>query len=189
MINENNYSEREDFLKALNEERRSIYEDLTNAGLGKIKKLDSHYNITKEEKRKLIPILLKHLQLDYHPMNKSTIAIFLSTMKRMARKEGWNIIIKELKKTPPNEDISNPLRRGYKGALLNVIYEMSTEEDIPTLLEIVKDSRHGSERIILLNKIGISKNKKAKLEIAQMKNIPGFEFEIARLQKKGRIPQ
>ncbi len=51
---------------------------------------------------------------------------------------------------------------------------MSTEEDIPTLLEIVKDSRHGSERIILLNKIGISKNEKAKLEIAQMKNIPGF---------------
>lgn len=187
-IDESKYETIEDFVKALDEEGKSIYEEFNKVGLGKIKKLDWSYDLTKEEQNKLIPILLKHIQLDYHPRNKKTMALKLSTTKKLARKEGWEIILNELKKTPPDEEISIPWRRGYKGALLNVIKQMAGKEDVLTLLEIVKDKSHGSQRMILINDISKSKNDEAKREIALMKDVPGFKQEIARLQKKGRLP-
>ncbi len=187
-IDESKYETIEDFAKALDEERKSIYEEFNKVGLGKIKKLDWSYDLTKEEQNKLIPILLKHIQLDYHPRNKKTMALKLSTTKKLARKEGWDIILNELKKTPPDEEISIPWRRGYKWALLSVISQMSQEEDIPIVIEILKDASHGQERLILANRISKSKNEDAKREVALMKDVPGFEQEIARLQKKGRLP-
>jgi hypothetical protein len=187
-IDESKYETIEDFAKALDEERKSIYEEFNKVGLGKIKKLDWSYDLTKDEQNKLISILLKHIQLDYHPRNKKTMALKLSTTKKLARKEGWDIILNELKKTPPDEEISIPWRRGYKWALLSVFSQMSQEEDIPIVLEILKDASHGQERLILANRISKSKNEDAKREVALMKDVPGFELEIARLQKKGRLP-
>jgi hypothetical protein len=188
LIDESKFNSLEEFVDALDEELISLYKDLRESGFNYIKKIDSGYNFTKEEQKKLIPILLNHIQMDYHPRNKKTMALKLSTTKKLGRKAGWEIILSELKKTPPDEEISIPWRRGYKGALLNVIKQMAGKEDVPTLLEIVKDKSHGSQRMILINDISKSKNDEAKREIALMKDVPGFEQEIARLQKKGRLP-
>lgn len=188
MIDESKFNSLEEFVDALDEELISLYKDLRESGFNYIKKIDSGYNFTKEEQKKLISILLKHIQLDYHPRNKKTMALKLSTTKKLARKEGWEIILSELKKTPPDEEISIPWRRGYKWALLSVISQMSQEEDIPIVIEILKDASHGQERLILANRISKSKNEDTKREVALMKDVPGFEQEIARLQKKGRLP-
>ncbi|PJD99247.1 MAG: hypothetical protein CK427_16180 [Leptospira sp.] len=187
-IDESKFNSLEEFVKALDKELISLYKDLRESGFNYIKKIDSGYNFTKEEQNELIPILLKHIQLDYHPRNKKTMALKLSTTKKLGRKEGWDIILNELKKTPPDEEISIPWRRGYKWALLSVISQMSQEEDIPIVIEILKDASHGQERLILANRISKSKNEDAKREVALMKDVPGFELEIARLQKKGRLP-
>lgn len=187
-IDESKFNSLEEFVKALDKELISLYKDLRESGFNYIKKIDSGYNFTKEEQNELIPILLKHIQLDYHPRNKKTMALKLSTTKKLGRIEGWDIILNELKKTPPDEEISIPWRRGYKWALLSVISQMSQEENIPTLLELVRDKSHGSQRMILIDDISKSKNEEAKREIALMKDVPGFEQEIARLQKKGRLP-
>lgn len=188
MIDESKFNSLEEFVDALDEELISSYKDLRESGFNYIKKIDSGYNFTKEEQKKLIPILLNHIQMDYHPRNKEMMALKLSTTKKLGRKEGWDIILNELKKTPPDEEISIPWRRGYKWALLSVISQMSQEEDIPIVIEILKDASHGQERLILANRISKSKNEEAKREIALMKDVPGFEQEIARLQKKGRLP-
>ena len=188
LIDESKFNSLEEFVDALDEELISLYKDLRESGFNYIKKIDSGYNFTKEEQKKLIPILLNHIQMDYHPRNKEMMALKLSTTKKLGRKEGWDIILNELKKTPPDEEISIPWRRGYKWALLVAIASMAGKEDVPTLLELVRDKSHGSQRMILIDDISKSKNEEAKREIALMKDVPGFEQEIARLQKKGRLP-
>lgn len=188
LIDESKFNSLEECVKALDNELEPFYEELHSSGFEFINRISSHYELSKEQQKKLIPILLKHIQMDYYPKSKEMMALKLSTTKKLGRKEGWEIILSELIKTPPNEEVSIPWRRGYKWSLLSVISQMSTEEDIPIVLKIFKDPSHGKQRILLANRISKSKNEDAKREVSLMKNLPGFEQEIARLQKKGRLP-
>ncbi|MES2297913.1 MAG: hypothetical protein V4582_12780 [Pseudomonadota bacterium] len=137
-----------------------------------------------------IPILLKHLPLPYSDVVKDGIARSLGVPTPEVQR-AWSMLLHEYRKAPAGNGIVAPgdtrkYRFGAKDGLACALAITVTDDRLPELIALAKDSAHGESRILLLSalKKRRKKNPLAKQAIDVLAGDPDLQKEIASWGKR-----
>lgn len=139
---------------------------------------------------RVIPILLRHLQLAYSDVTKNTIARCLAVPEPEVRR-AWMTLVEEYRKAPMGRGICAPgdteeLPLGAKEGLACALSAAVTSETIGQLVAIAKDRRNGESRILLLRALRKSKSDVAKGAIEDLATDPDLATEIGSWRTRRR---
>jgi hypothetical protein len=137
------------FAAILAADQKPLMDSLAKAGIS----VNSLWDLVNTNKpyTDAIPVLVEHLQKEYHPRTKEGIARSLAV--RGARKIAWDVVLAEYKQAVPDELIVEPRKRGYKDGLAVALAAMAGKEDVDALLELLKDESLRSSRIFFVKKV------------------------------------
>ncbi len=122
-----------------------------------------------------LPVLLDHLQRRYPDGVREGIARALAI--RPTRPIGWRILVEEFNKTDAAEErVKDGLAVALAGASDNTVLE--------ELIDLAKDKRHGSSRVLLLLGIERSRQPIAKEALVELAKDPQLEKEIGSWRKR-----
>jgi len=182
----------EEYYEKLNKELTPLYQELAGEGFI-ISNIDYWHvsKLSKKEAKVILPIFLKHLLMNYKLRNKDSIlgkiCNLTKQIKPIVRKAAWDIVLNEFEKATPDSEINNPRERGYKGGLAGTISVIASKSDIPSLLKIIQNKKHGNARLLLIGNIAKSKDNEAKKIVRNMVDDPDLEKEIKHWIKKGKL--
>ena len=166
------------------EEEKPIVKDLREAGAT----ITSIWDLvdSKSGYPNLVPILMKHLQLPYSDRTRSAIARALAVP---AASEYWDFLVQQYinakqGKGPvfPGEETEFVL--GFKDALACALSGSVTEETLPQLIGLAKDSSNGESRLLLIEPLRRSKAGIIKDAIDELRQDPQLAKEINSWHKK-----
>jgi hypothetical protein len=124
-----------------------------------------------------LPVLLDHLKRPYSDGTREGIARALAV--RATRPFGWDVLVDEFEKT----DTSN---KRVKDGLAVALAGASDDAVISELIELAKDRRHGTSRVLLLLGIKRSKSAEAKEAIKRLADDPDLSKEIGSWRRSKR---
>jgi hypothetical protein len=161
---EKDLAERRAQLKAA---QAPLIADLAGIGL----EVQSIYDLvnTSSSYNDAIPLLLEHLRRPYPDVIREGIARALAV--RATRKMGWSVLVDEFCKT----DVSS---KQLKDGLAIALAGASDDSVMQELIDLAKDKRHGSSRILLLAGIKRSRRPEARRAIDELANDPELAKEI-----------
>ncbi|MBI1754601.1 MAG: hypothetical protein HY014_18470 [Acidobacteria bacterium] len=154
---------------ALQAEEEPILEELRAAGWN-VKSVWELVN-TSASYASIIPILLKHLKFPYSDNTREGIARALAVPDS---KFAWNTIVFEYRNTPLKGGASL-----VKDGLAVALAVIATDEVINTVIDLVKDTSHGTSRILLLRALKKSRSSAAKNALVELSSDPDLAKEIA----------
>lgn len=134
---------------------------------------------------KAIPILLRHLPLQYSDVTKEGLARALAVPEPQVN-DAWPLLLAEYRKAPvgigkraPGDLSENQLRA--KDGLACALAASVTDKTLPELIALVRDRSQGESRILLLSalKIRRSKSREVKMVVAELASDPELQREIA----------
>jgi hypothetical protein len=167
-------SEREQSSAELANEELPIVNDIRQTGV-QINAVWDLVNWRGSPYPEAIPALLKHLPLPYSDRLAEGIARALA--RSFARDLAWDIVLDLYRK--------EPLRKGawFKDGLAVALLAMARPTDIPVLIELFDDRRHGHTRGFFALKFARSKSPAALEALIRHRNDPDFAPEIERILK------
>ncbi|MDR6872189.1 hypothetical protein J2Y55_003205 [Bosea sp. BE125] len=115
----------------------------------------------------LIPILLRHLSIDYSDRTKEAIARSLAVPDASY---AWSTILNEYKNSNAGT--------GFKNGLATAISVICSDEFIDEISNLLDDKRHGDSRLLILRGLKKLKSAKARYIIDKLSNDPDFSKEI-----------
>ncbi|MGH9607452.1 MAG: hypothetical protein ACRD3N_17320 [Terracidiphilus sp.] len=174
-INRNREREREDRVKQMQIEQAPLMRELAEAGvvystLGQMMNSPGPY-------KDAIPILLAHLEKPYSVPTRATIARCLAVYDAIY---AWPKFVELYRAEPCTERYAD----GIKSDLAVAVAATTTEENIPTLIELARDRSNGSSRLHFLRKLRRSKNPLAKQALMDLATDPDLEKEIASWRRR-----
>lgn len=136
--------------KALSEEEIKLVDDLNSLDLN----VSSVWDLvnTKNKYPNAIPILLIHLVKDYSEKNKEGIVRALAVKEAIGKASP--VLIAEYNRTPKDKML-------LRWAIGNTIYTTITEDDVESILPIVRDKTNGTSRQMFVSALGKVKSEKA----------------------------
>lgn len=156
--------------------QKSLLADLASAGVN-VKTVWDLVN-TSSDYSFAIPILLKHLQDRSYPDGvREGIARALAV--RATQKLGWRILVEEFCETDPSN-------KRVKDGLAVALAVSADRNVLSELIELAKDKRHGSSRILLLIGIRRSRSVEAQEAIEQLADDPQLALEIQSWKRRPR---
>jgi len=124
-----------------------------------------------------LPILLNHLDKPYADRTLEGIARALAVKE--ARAIAWEAMLANLR--------SNDFKGDAASALVVAISAMARPEDLPRLIELIRDPSLGQKRIHLVRNLTRSRQKAARETLLHLRYDPDLEIEIAaRLKRSAR---
>lgn len=152
--------------KELEKEELTLVQDLKMIGLN----ITSVWDLvnTKDRYPKAIPILIEHLKKEYHERNKEGIVRALSVKEAVGK--AASALINEYNQTSKDKE-------SLRWAIGNAIYTVVTENDVESILSVVKDIKNGASRQMFVAALGKTKSPKAE------------EYLIHSLEDEEVIPQ
>lgn len=181
-INKAREQDRVERVRRMRVEQAPLLAELHSVGL-KIQAVSDLVN-TSERYEQAITVLLKHLLMPYSDVTKETIARALARPER-AVQEAWPILVEQYRKTPMGWGIKGPgdtkeFRLAAKDGLACALSAAVTEETLPELISLAKDSTLGESRVLLLSALKQRRNNPlAKQAIAELGIDPELQKEIA----------
>lgn len=159
---------------AYTEDEKPLVEDLKKAGLN----ITSSWDLvnTKSRYKPAIPILLEHLPRPYHLKNKEGIVRALAVKEAIGKASP--VLIAEYNRTPKDK---MPLR----WAIGNTIYITITDDDVESILPIVRDKTNGMSRQMFVAALGKVKAEKAEEVLIQL--LDDEEVTTHALEALGRM--
>lgn len=115
--------------------------------------------------------------LDAYVPTRATIARCLAVHDAIY---AWPKLVELYRAEPCTERYAD----GIKSDLAVAVAGTTTEENIPTLVELVRDRSNGSSRLHFLRKLRRSKNPLAKQALEDLATDPDLEKEIASWRKR-----
>ena len=110
-----------------------------------------------------LPVLIEHLTGSYHPRILEGIARALAVRDPYAIEHAWPVALDLFLRAEADEAIKEPTRRGFKAGLAAALSVLYTDERLPQVFELIRDSRHGDSRALLIAGLReFRKNEKAK---------------------------
>lgn len=116
---------------------------------------------TKEPYPEAIDILLKHLPKQYHDKNKEGIIRALAVKE--AKGKATSALINEFNNTPKE-------KQNLRWIIGNTIYTTIADEDIASILSIVKDKENGMSRQMFVAALGKIKFPQVELTLIELLN-------------------
>lgn len=104
---------------------------------------------TSEPYPKALPVLIEHLTGDYHPKILAGIARALAVRDPYAMEHAWPVALDLFLKTD-DENNKEPEMRGFKEGLAVTLSVICTEDRLPQMFDLIRDSRHGDNRTHLI---------------------------------------
>ncbi len=136
-----------------------------------------------------IPILLRHLQLDYSDRTRAGIARALAVPDPEVRK-AWPLLVEEFRKARDGKGSIAPgdtkqFSLGFKDGLACALSAAVTKETLPELIALASDPSQGTSRVILLTALRPLRKKdpRVKEAIEHLANDPDLAKEIAAWRK------
>lgn len=135
--------------KALSEEETKLVQDLNSSGLN----ISSVWDLvnTKDKYSNAIPILLEHSTKNYSDRNKEGIIRALAVKEAIGSTS--QVLIGEYNRLPQDKIV-------LRWAIGNTIYTTITENDVESILPIVKDKTNGISRQMFVAALGKMKSEK-----------------------------
>jgi hypothetical protein len=157
----------------LSKAEEPVVQDLRKAGVNvksvwDLVNTSFHYDIA-------IPILLKHLPEPYLDRVRDSIARALAVPEA---KDGWNVIVQEYLKAENDSEV--------KSGLACAINVLGAKDHIDEVIALIRDSRHGTSRMLLVEALRRSKNLRAKETLDDLIDDPEIGVEIQRIKRKSR---
>ncbi|WP_139221301.1 hypothetical protein [Bosea sp. OK403] len=116
---------------------------------------------------RIIPILLRHLSIDYSDRTKEAIARSLAVPDASY---AWSTILNEYKKSNAGT--------GFKNGLATAISVICSDEFIDEISNLLDDKRNGDSRLLILRGLKRFKSQKTKDIIVKLSKDPDFSKEI-----------
>jgi hypothetical protein len=135
--------------KKLRADAKPLVDDLRKNGF-KVKSVWDFIN-TVQATEKAVPVLLKHIKLDYHPKTLAGIARALSMPETYGDDEVWHILMDLYKKTEPSELIEKPECRGFKDGLAASLSTLCDEKRLAEIITLIKDETHMGSRVFFVD--------------------------------------
>lgn len=126
-----------------------------------------------------VPILLKHLDIKHDPVIHSGIARALACPWAMHVR---NQIVDKFSNVWVTEDDKG--KDGLKDGLAVAIEVLSSDRDFEEIVELLRDPRHGSSRVLLLSYLQKSKRPEAIAIIEELSHDPDLAIEIKSWRRK-----
>lgn len=158
--------------KELNNEIINLVHELSLAGINIISIWDLVN--TKKSYPEAIPILIKHLLMQYHEKNIEGI------VRALAVKEAKNKAVPALLELYNNLSKEKMLLRWAIG---NTIYSIITKDEIESIIPIVKDSTNGMSRQMFVLALGKFKNSKINDILKELLNEPDILIQVKKALK------
>lgn len=105
---------------------------------------------TSEPYPKALPVLIELLTGNYHPKILEGIARALAVRDPFTIEHAWPVALDLFLKTEADEMVKEPEMRGFKAGLAAALSVLYTEERFPQVFELIRDSRHGDSRALLI---------------------------------------
>jgi hypothetical protein len=184
-INKRRKVEQQDRTVRIFAEQKPLVQELNENGfnvqrIGQITSMPAEYV-------RALPILIDHLQRPYSDATQATIARALAVRES---KVFWSILVREFRKAStevgiraPGDTIKGEL--GAKDGLAVALSAACTDETLPELIALAKDSNHGSSRILLLSALKRHRKKSALVKdaLALLVKDPQLKAEISSWKK------
>lgn len=185
-INDELEFERSKRVERIHAEQESLLAEIQAAGL-KIRFVSDLISMSARYER-AIPILLKHLQMEYSDVTKETIARALAVPEPEVQK-AWPMLVEQYKKAPTGQGLKAPgdtkeYRLSAKNGLACTLSVAVTEATMGELVELLKDPANGESRILMLSAIRRSTNPIAKQAREELAMDPELSREIASWKRK-----
>lgn len=183
--------ERTKSVERIHAEQEVLLQELLATGL-KIRFVSDLISMSARYER-AIPILLKHLQMEYSDVTKETIARSLAVPEPEVQK-AWPMLVEQYKKAPTGQGFKAPgdtkeYRLSAKNGLACTLSVAVTEATMGELIALLKDPANGESRILMLSAIRKSKNPMAKQAREELAMDPELKKEIASWKKKEKATQ
>jgi tRNA(Ile)-lysidine synthase TilS/MesJ len=106
--------------------------------------------------KNVIKLLVDNLEKNYHPRIKAGIARALAIPE--AKHIGFDVLLKEYKNTPPDENVEDANKKGYKEGLAVALSSLLGKAELDIVLKLIQDKNHKSSRIFFVDAIAQYKN-------------------------------
>jgi hypothetical protein len=167
------HSNRDEFIA----ETTDLNAELRAAGFGVETVEDLHK--LKEPYQSAIPILLKHISRAYSDRVGAAIASMLDVTNVEV---DWDTVVSEYRNTPNKlSDGKNSLK---KDGLANVLASIVSNATWNEFLEIIREKKNGSSRILMLRKVGKSKRGDSNDLLEEFLADPELAVEIGEIIKE-----
>jgi len=132
-------------------EHQKLTDELSEVGI----EIGSVWDLVNTRARypKAIPILLRHLKLDYSDKAKEGIIRSLTVIE--AKGKATDVLIVEYKKTPFEKE-------NFRWVIGNAICKTITDDSMEKVIEIVKDKKNGMSREMFILALGKTKKYREK---------------------------
>jgi hypothetical protein len=173
-------ADREAEEKRYREEEKGLVADLNAVGVhvsgtGELIKRSEPYPLA-------VPVLLRHLRLSYSDNIRDMIARCLAIPDAAPIHDQLVAeLYKEVQSQPSEKKI-----RGVVQGLACAVAASTIEENIPSLITLLRDESLGSERILFLGRLKKSKRPEASQILHELKEHPIFSREIASWRQKSK---
>jgi hypothetical protein len=134
-----------------------------------------HLTGTSDRYPEAIPILLKHIDKDYPDRVKECVARALATPDA---KYARDRIVAKYESVPAAEE------KGFKDGLAVAVLALSDDGDFEEIVQLLRDRRHGSSRVLLLTYLQKSKRPEAAAVIEELSLDPDLAIEIKSWRRK-----
>jgi hypothetical protein len=181
-INQEREAKRQERVKLIAIEVKPVESEIQKLGI-KIDALHQLNDTDFKQHSDLLPILIRHLKYPYFDTVKSIIASALGTKEAYS---AWPVIVDEYRNAPQGRGITvkgdtEELSLSYKDSLANTLCDLFRNERIGEYLELLRDKKNGSSRILLLAPLRsrYKKNLMIKEVLFELKADPDLVKEIA----------
>jgi hypothetical protein len=147
--------------------QRPLVDDLRAAGT----RVESVWDLVNTRARypAAIPVLLEHLERDYIPEVREGIARALAVPEAHS---AWPRLLELFKREPAR------LRRDVKWALAVAVAGTTTEAEVDTIMELVRDPSQGKYRLAWLRPLRRSGNPAARKTLEDLREDPDLRKEL-----------
>ncbi|NVB39791.1 hypothetical protein G6O69_18245 [Pseudenhygromyxa sp. WMMC2535] len=153
--------------------QKPIIDDLHTVGVNVNRVWDLLNN---ETPPKVIPILIKHINKLYPPRILEAIARALATPSASTH---WATLLEKFERTTEKE-----VKDGLAVALAKIAsYD---ERFLGEVIDLLKDEKHGTSRVLLLEALENSKYPRAREILLELRNFPSLQQEVERSLKRLR---
>jgi hypothetical protein len=135
--------------KKLGADEKPLVDELRKNGF-KVKSVWDFIN-TLQATEKAIPVLLKHIKLDYHPRTLEGIARSLPMPETYGDGEVWDNLMDLYKRTESDEFIEKPECRGLKDGLAASLSTLCDEKRLDEIITLIKDETHMGSRVFFVD--------------------------------------
>jgi len=118
-----------------------------------------------------IPVLIKHLQIDYPDRVREGIARALAVRDA---KVAWDVLLELFKKDDDRAAL------GSKAAIGLALSAAANDEVLDDIIGLIRDRAHGANRIALLEPLCRSAQPRASEVLEELRNDPDLSFEVKR---------